>query len=199
MQKSFKFIVAVGVFICAFGTLVAQARPTYKDVLLNGKPAKLNLATGEFILVNGNTLDTINAVDFKTKDAPIKSNGAAKPSEVKPVLKQPLPAADNTTTYHIVKTGETLFGISKQYGATMQQLKQANNLETTLINIGQRLRVNNFDATQQASGNTSSYKVLKGDTLYSIAKKNNTTVSAIKKLNNLKNNTILVGQTLRLR
>ena len=38
----------------------------------------------------------------------------------------------------------------------------------------------------------------KGDTLYSIAKKYNTTVDELKKLNNLTNNTLSIGQTLKV-
>ena len=43
------------------------------------------------------------------------------------------------------------------------------------------------------------YVVEKGDTLWMIAKSNNTTVEKIKVLNNLTNNYIYVGQVLKLR
>lgn len=42
---------------------------------------------------------------------------------------------------HTVSKGETLFRISHQYGVTVQNLKNWNNLETDLIRIGQRLIV----------------------------------------------------------
>ena len=42
------------------------------------------------------------------------------------------------------------------------------------------------------------YIVEKGDTLYSIAKKFNTTVDSIKKKNNLVDNTLIVGQVLNI-
>ena len=61
---------------------------------------------------------------------------------------QPAPAAVTTggteaaTTTHTVAPGETLFGISKQYGATVTQLQEWNNLGTsTMIKRGQQLRV----------------------------------------------------------
>jgi len=44
-----------------------------------------------------------------------------------------------------------------------------------------------------------SYTVKKGDTLYSIARKNKISVSDLKKINSLKNNTISIGQKLRLK
>lgn len=42
------------------------------------------------------------------------------------------------------------------------------------------------------------YIVKKGDTLYSIAKKYNTTVNEIKDINNLKSNTLSIGQILKI-
>lgn len=45
---------------------------------------------------------------------------------------------------------------------------------------------------------TQTHKVKSGDTLYGISKKYNTTVKAIKALNNLNNNTITVGMVLRV-
>jgi outer membrane protein OmpA-like peptidoglycan-associated protein len=42
------------------------------------------------------------------------------------------------------------------------------------------------------------HKVIRGDTLFSIAKRYNTNVAALKKLNNLKGNDIFVGQLLKL-
>ncbi len=45
---------------------------------------------------------------------------------------------------------------------------------------------------------TDSYKVLSGDTLYSIAKKLDTTVSELKKINNLSSNVLSIGQILKI-
>ncbi|WP_367276316.1 glucosaminidase domain-containing protein [uncultured Polaribacter sp.] len=43
------------------------------------------------------------------------------------------------------------------------------------------------------------HRVIKGDTLYSISRKNNISLDRLKKINNLKNNNIYVGQTLRIK
>jgi LysM repeat protein len=51
-------------------------------------------------------------------------------------------ATEATTTTHTVDRGETLFGISKQYGVTVTQLQEWNNLgKSTMIKRGQQLRV----------------------------------------------------------
>ena len=52
---------------------------------------------------------------------------------------------------------------------------------------------------EKKSSNIKSYVVEKGDTLYSISRKFNLTVDALKKYNDLDSNTIDVGQVLYLK
>jgi LysM repeat protein len=40
-----------------------------------------------------------------------------------------------------VKKGETLSSIAKKYGTTVSKIKRLNNLRSTKIRIGQRLKV----------------------------------------------------------
>ena len=49
-------------------------------------------------------------------------------------------SASNSTTY-TVRSGDTLWGISRRYGVTVNQLMQWNNLSGSLILVGQRLVV----------------------------------------------------------
>lgn len=49
--------------------------------------------------------------------------------------------SDGTAAYHTVAKGETLYRISRQYGVTVQELKEWNNLSSNLISVGQKLRV----------------------------------------------------------
>ena len=69
----------------------------------------------------------------------------------------------------------------------MDKLKSLNNLTTNLLSIGQVLLIPN-----------KTYIVKKGDSLWSIAKNNNTTVDKIKSLNNLSSNLLNIGQVLIL-
>ncbi|MFQ5446155.1 MAG: glucosaminidase domain-containing protein [Saprospiraceae bacterium] len=53
---------------------------------------------------------------------------------------------DNTTApagavYHTVIKGDTLYGLSKRYGTTVEAIQRLNNLTGTTISIGQVLRV----------------------------------------------------------
>jgi LysM repeat protein len=45
------------------------------------------------------------------------------------------------TGFHIVKSGETLFRISRNYGISVTKLKTINNLKSNNIFVGQKLRV----------------------------------------------------------
>lgn len=108
-------------------------------------------------------------------------------------------------TVHVVKKGETLSSIAKKYHISVSNLKKWNNLKKDVISVGQKLTIYSSGgpmATGHSDSGTSSspkYHVVKsGETLNSIAKKYNTTVANLKKLNNLKTDTISVKQKLRV-
>ena len=48
----------------------------------------------------------------------------------------------SNASYHIVVKGNTLYSLSKQYGITVEKLKELNNLKSNEILIGQRLKLN---------------------------------------------------------
>ena len=98
----------------------------------------------------------------------------------------------NHINYTIVK-GDTLYSIAKKYNTTIDEIKSLNNLTNNNLTIGQILRI-----PVSGQNNFTNYTVDKGDTLYSIAKKYNTTIDEIKSLNNLTNNNLTIGQILRI-
>lgn len=100
--------------------------------------------------------------------------------------------SNNTGNVYIVKSGDTLYSIAKMYGVTVDSLKNANNLNSSLLSIGQVLNI-----PSNTSLNT--YIVKKGDTLYSIAKTFNTSVNALKTLNKLNTDLISIGQVLYIK
>ena len=102
----------------------------------------------------------------------------------------PVQVADPETVY-IVQRGDTLSAIARRYGVTVQALMAYNSLQSTTIYVGQRLLI------PVASPSTPlTYVVQKGDTLYSIGRRYGVTVAQIKTANNLKSDTIYVGQRL---
>lgn len=104
----------------------------------------------------------------------------------------------STTTdesVYTVKSGDSLWNIAKRYGVTVNELKSANNLTSNTLSIGQKLKI---PKTETDEVETSTYTVKAGDSLYAIARKYNTTVDALKSLNNLTTNTLQIGQKLKI-
>lgn len=94
-------------------------------------------------------------------------------------------ASDNENKY-IVKSGDTLYSISRKYGVSVNELMAYNNLSTTFLQVGQILNI----------PSNNEYIIKKGDTLYAIAKKYNTTVDKLKNDNKLSTNNLSIGQKL---
>ncbi len=101
-----------------------------------------------------------------------------------------LPVDD--TNYYTVKRGDTLYAIANKYGMTVDELKILNNLTSTALSIGQRLKIKK----QTPSQGETTHTVKAGDTLYSIARTYGTTVTAIKAANNMTSNTLTIGRVL---
>ena len=97
---------------------------------------------------------------------------------------------------YIVKRGDTLYGISNQYGVSVSELASLNNIRGSNLQVGTVLKIPNNSGTNP--NNMFMYTVKSGDNLYSIAKKYNTSVDEIKKLNYLTNNNLYIGQVLRI-
>ena len=97
---------------------------------------------------------------------------------------------------YVVKAGDTLYGISNQFGVSVTELAEINNVVGKPIQIGQVLTIpSNLGINPN---NMFMYTVKKGDNLYSIAMKYNTTVNDIMKLNYLTNTNLSIGQVLRI-
>ena len=105
----------------------------------------------------------------------------------------PVPKPETGTIQYIVQSGDTLWAIARRYGTTVDAIKNLNGLASDRLNIGQVL---NIPVSQTES--YIEYTVLPGDTLWAIAKKYNTTVTAIQNLNQLTGTLINVGQILRI-
>ena len=100
---------------------------------------------------------------------------------------------EETKPYYIVQKNDTLYSISRRFNIPVEEIKRINNLTSNNLQIGQKLY---FDDNTQQDIKTKTYIVQRGDTLYSIAFNNNTTVDEIKRINNLQNNNISINQEL---
>lgn len=102
-----------------------------------------------------------------------------------------------TRNTYTVKSGDTLYSIATKNNTTVDILKQLNNLTNNNLSIGQILLLPTTEIIEIPT-TTTTYTIKSGDTLYSIAKKYNTTVDKIKQQNNLTSNTLTIGQQLQI-
>ena len=103
-------------------------------------------------------------------------------------------SSNNAQIYYIVEPGDTLYGISRKYNISVEELKNINNLKSNTLSIGQKLLISG--TINDINFSTNTYIVKKGDTLYNIANKYNITVDKLKDINNLDNSNLSIGQTL---
>lgn len=126
-----------------------------------------------------------------------------------------VPLRDNldrsASTVHVVRAGDTLWGVSKRYGMSLNELTRINNIKTSsTLRPGQRLNVRASGAAGAAASRTASssqpastrqidYRVRKGDTLSSIARRFSVSVRDLMAWNGLNGSTVIrSGQSLTL-
>ncbi len=99
---------------------------------------------------------------------------------------------NNHGAIHVVTDEDTLYGISKRYGISVDNLKTFNNLTGNTIHQGDVLKLKphvkrkNYHVVQQK------------ETLYSISKQYHITIDALKKMNGLQSNNLSIGQELKV-
>ncbi len=97
---------------------------------------------------------------------------------------------------HVVRRGQTLGSIARKYGVSVEALRAANGLRGDVIFVGQRLTIP--AAGGGGGGGSAQYHVVQaGETLEGIARRYGTTASALAKINNLANASLIrIGQRL---
>ena len=112
----------------------------------------------------------------------------------------PKPGASGEMRIHLVQAGESLYGISKKYGVTVDQIKFWNNLKSNELSRSMRLKVGPKTASSKPPPAQEKiivwHRVEKGETLYSMSKRFNVTVEELKTWNNLTSNALSVGKSL---
>ena len=118
----------------------------------------------------------------------------------------------DTPKVHVVKKGENLYNIAHKYGLSLNELISYNKgVNPKLIKPGQPLIVasdyknikkvtvkNSYKKKSSPQLDGNKYRVKSGDSLWSIASTFNTSVSEIKKLNNLTSTVLKPGRILEI-
>lgn len=187
-------------------------------VAKNENKAKKELVK-EHVVEQGQTLTTI-AKMHKMYVADIKKFNNLKVSNVKvgdklklqPVTeveaenKEVIAAVQPEETFYTVEKGQNIFQIAKLNKVSVNDIMNWNNMTTTTINVGDKLKIERVaEVMVEAPKKKRSkyeeqklYIVQKGDSLFKISQKHQTTVTELKKKNNIKENDLKPGMKLKI-
>lgn len=181
---------------------IKLVNPVYKTSYIpkTTPPQCINIPTmklGEWVTIE----DTLYAVD---------SNLYTLPSEAIEIANS-RPSGD--AKYHTVRSGESLSVIANKYGTTTRKLMDWNNLSSTRLRVGQKLKLYGVKSTtstkstpkstpkveNKPTGNSTYYTVRSGDSLWKIGQKYSKTVSELKALNpGINIERLDIGQKIRV-
>ncbi|MBG9979861.1 LysM peptidoglycan-binding domain-containing protein [Facklamia lactis] len=160
---------------------------------------KFNTTVSELKRLNNLSSDLIHP--NQTLKIPSPSDNQETPGQEETTNPKP---QDN---YYIVRAGESLGIIARKFNTTVSELKRLNNLSSDLIHPNQTLKIPSPSDNQETPGQEETtnpkpqdnyYIVRAGESLGIIARKFNTTVSELKRLNNLSSDLIHPNQTLKI-
>jgi membrane-bound lytic murein transglycosylase D len=140
-----------------------------------------------------------------TQNPPVKENPVVSQTEVKPeVLEKSMKPGQKV---HQVQSGETLYGIARNYGVSVEALRNWNQLDAAhVLSIGQELFVSPAAAETDKKTELQNppesglrvYVVQKGDTLYQIARQHQMTVQQLMELNQKTDFNLKIGEELKV-
>ena len=175
------------------GEAVVKAIANYAGV--NYTPLNME---GYYIVKNGDSLWSIASKNDTTVDNIKRLNNLTNNTlQIGQILKlNNEENEDNLKDKNIytVKKGDSLWLIANKNGVSVDDIKNANNLTSNTLQIGQILII----PDKKTSTKEITYVVKKGDSLWLIANKYDTTVEKIKSANNLINNTLQIGKILTI-
>jgi LysM repeat protein len=141
----------------------------------------------------------------------LSSGGVPEPVKTEQVeIPQPkVETENNSSFFHEVKEGESIYAIALKYSVSVDELVRWNNLESTSLKTGQLLVLKNgikselkdtsvSTGTVQVAKATQFHVVLKGETVYSIARLYNQPPDSIIAWNKIVNGRIYPGTEIRV-
>lgn len=170
-------------------------------------PAASNTSSNDRIVIisEGETVNVSTKNDSWKEETKTttRTSSSSKPASQNNTVAQPATASVNSSAaYHTVAAGQTYYSISKLYNLSIDELLHINNLTTNdKLSVGQRLKLKSTGTTSSSpvassSGETLTHTVVSGETMFRISQIYKVSIDDIKKLNNLRDNTVKVGQKL---
>lgn len=130
----------------------------------------------------------------QVKEVPKENPVEKKPITVVPEQKSSVDSS--LAIYHVVQTGETVFGISRKYEIDSDSIREWNHLSGYAIKVNQKLIVG-FKSKEIVKKEIV-HTVVTGETVYKISKDYNVSVTEIKSWNNLPDYNLKLGQQLKI-
>ncbi len=173
-----------------------EANPPEGTLFANrGQSKKHKVRRGESLsIIAGNYGSSVKAIMQANK---LKSSGLAIgqvliiPAVSKSASSPRIPKLSKTVT-HIVKRGDYLGKIAKRYQVSVAAIKKQNRLRTDTLKLGQKLTI----TVGLKDEPLRKHVVKRGDFLGKIAKKYQVSVNSIRQANNLRSDSLAVGQVL---
>ena len=100
--------------------------------------------------------------------------------------------------FHIVRSGDTIFGLSQQFGVSVQAIINANpGINPNNLQVGQRICIPGAVPSMPPCSNGFYYTIKAGDTLFGLSQQFNVSVQAIINANpGIDPNRLQIGQTI---
>ena len=159
----------------------------------------------------------VEPVQEDTPEVVVVDEQKPEPVQTKPEPQPEVKPAEPEYTLYIVQRGDYLAKISKQFNVKIDAIRKANpQVKNDVVKLGQTLKIpGKHEVGEQKvpegafakstpknegsyKGATKEYVVVSGDTLGKIAYGNGINIRQLKELNGLKDNTIYVGQKLKI-
>jgi LysM repeat protein len=204
-----KFTVCLFLLI-TFLSFAQPENPIYEEI--GGKKYFVHFVQGGNTLYGLSKLYKVNAEDIITIN-PFVTNGLQIGQKILiPAEKEaiaPVKVEYTNPEFHVVQKSETLYGISKKYNITLDELVKNNPGVENGISIGQELKLPSYakyNQTDQKSYTTQVnytdsivvYTVLPSETMYSISKRFMVSIEDIKTLNGLPNEKLRKGDVIKI-
>jgi membrane-bound lytic murein transglycosylase D len=100
------------------------------------------------------------------------------------------------TIRHRVQRGDSLWLLARSYNTNIKEIMRLNNLRTTRLHVGQRLVIRKGTEAVETGADTKKYRVKRGDSPYTIARRHNMKLERFLRINDLTpRSKIYPGQT----
>lgn len=158
--------------------------------------------TGLYLVQRGDSLEGIARKHGTTLNALMEANKIQSKDRIYVGQKLKLhPGHEDAEkpSVYVVKRGDILGTIAREYGTTTQALMEANGIRARdRIYIGRKLKIPS-GAPVQAPAKPSVHVVQRGDNLESIARESGTTIAALMRANKIRSrDRIYIGQKLKI-